>query len=231
MKRSLLLLPMLLVAGAASAQDAFDSRVADLGLLQAKQIQNDLKVTTAQRDKMNAAAKAHTARVEAYKKTMQGLGTVTPDKAREKALVDQLKKEVFAALSPAQVRRLRELTLQRVGLLSMTDPEVSKRVGLSGAQVEKLKGAFQAGRTKFQALQNQVRGPILAPYQGKKPKDQAEANQWRTTIMAKLKAAEPAAKPKLEAIGKATDAAMLAVLTPPQKAKWAALKGAAFKAK
>ncbi len=234
MKRSLLLLPALLLAHAASAQDAaFDARVADVGLLQAKQVQADLKITPGQLTKMNVAAAAHTERLKAYQKTMEALGSVakTPDRQRLQGMFEQLKKEVFAVLTPTQIRRLRELTLQRLGLISLTDPGVSKTVGLSSAQVARLKAAFQTGRTKFVALQATVRDPILAPYKGRKPKDEAEAKAWQTAIVAKLKAAEPTAKPKLEAIGKSTDVAMNAVLTGPQRAKWNALKGQPFKAK
>ena len=231
MKRSLLLLPALLAAGIATAQDAFDFRVADVGLLQAKAIQTDVGITPAQRAKMNAAADAHKGRLVEYDKQLKALGAVAPDKARLRAFFETLKKQVVAALTPAQLRRLRELTLQRLGLVSVTDDAVAKRVGLSPAQIARLKSAFEAGRARFVAFQRSKADPILAPYRNRKPKDAAQAAKWNQEVQAKLRAAGAQAQPQLVAIGKSTDAAMLAVLTPKQRATWNALKGRPFKGK
>ncbi len=231
MKRSLLLLPALFLAGLASAQDAFDFHVADVGLLQAKSVQTDVGITAAERAKMNAAAAEHRGRLQAYEKQLKALGAVAPDKAKLRGFFEILKKEVISDITPAQLRRLRELTLQRIGLVSLTDDTVAKKVGLSGGQVGRLKSAFETGRTKFIALQQATAKPIVAPYQGKKPKDQAQAAQWNADVQAKLKAAGERVKPQLVAIGKGTDAAMMAVLTPAQRATWNALKGKPFKGK
>lgn len=231
MKRSLFLLSALLLSGTASAQDAFDFRVADVGLLQAKEVQTDVGITAAQRAKMNQAADAHKQRLIEYDKQLKALGSTTPDRARIRGFFEILKKDVIGDITPAQLRRLRELTLQRLGLLAVTDEQVAKRMGLSAAQVSKLKSAFEAGRTKFTLLQKSTADPILAPYRGKKPKDRAQAAQWNADVQAKLKTASLRVKPQLEAIGKATDASMMAVLTPSQRAMWVALKGRPFKAK
>lgn len=230
MKRSLLLLPVLLLAGAALAQDTFETHVADVGLLQAKQVQTDVGITAAQRAKMNAAADAHKKRLEEYQKQMRALGSMTPDKRKLQGFFETLKKDVFAVLTKPQIARLRELTLQRLGLISLTDKQVADRVGLSPTQVLGLRKAFESGRTKFVAAQQAAAGPILAPYKGRKPKSQEEAAALRKEIEGKLKTASVRVKPQLEAIGKQTDAAMLAVLTAPQRAKWTALKGRPFKA-
>lgn len=231
MKRSILLLPALLIVGAASAQDSFDTHVADVGLLQAKVVQTDVGITAAQRTKMNAAAEQHKKRLQEYEKQLKALGTTSPDKRRLKGMFDILKKDVFAVMTKGQIKRLRELTLQRIGLISLTDDQVAAKVGLTPTQVGKIKQAFQAGRTKFVALQRSTAEPILAPYKDRKPKNAAEQTSLRKEIDAKLKVASVKVKPKLEAIGKETDAAMMAVLTAPQRAKWNALKGRPFKAK
>lgn len=232
MKRLLpLLVSGIALVSSAYAQIDFDKRAADVGLLQAKQIQSEVGITAAQRTKMNAAADRHRKNLQDYEKTLKALGSSTPDKQRLLGYFETLKNDVFAALTPAQIRRLRELTLQRLGLVALTDPQVAKKAGLSDAQVTKLKNAFQAGRTKFVTLQQSTAKPILAPYAGRKPKTQAEATALRTEIEGKLKVASNRVKPRLVAIGKETDAAMMAVLTPAQKSAWAALKGRPFKAK
>ena len=234
MKRSFFLLPLVLVAGVASAApDPFDFRVADVGLLQAKQVQTAVGITAAQRAKMNAAADAYKKRLETYQKQLKALGTVNPDKAKLRSYFESLKKDVVAALTPAQLRRVRELTLQRLGLVSLTDATVAKKVGLSTAQVDKVKAAFGAGRTKFAALQRKAQGeaaPIAAQYKNRKPKSQAEAASLRKEVEGKLKPIQAKFVPQFQAVGKSTDAAMLAVLTPAQKQAWVALKGKPFKA-
>ncbi|RYG24164.1 hypothetical protein EON82_11650 [bacterium] len=226
-----LLVSGFVLAASASAQVAFDKRAADIGLLQAKPVQTDVGITAAQRTKMNAAADKHRKSLQDYEKTLKALGTTTPDKRRMLGFFETLKSDVFAVLTPPQIKRLRELTLQRLGLIALTDEQVAKKVGLSAAQVTKLKTAFQNGRTKFMNLQQSTAKPILAPYEGRKPKTQAEATALRTEIEGKLKVASARVKPQLVAIGKQTDAAMLAVLTPAQKATWTALKGRPFKGK
>jgi hypothetical protein len=232
MKRSLLLaISALALSSVASAQIDFDKRASDVGLLQAKEIQTAVGITAAQRAKMNAAAEAHRKRLEDYQKQLQALGTMTPDKTRLLGFFETLKNDVFAALTPPQIKRLRELTLQRLGMVSLTDPQVANKVGLSDTQVAKLKTAFEKGRTKFVTLQQATANPILAPYKNRKPKDQAEATSLRAEVEGKLKAASIRIKPQLEAIGKETDASMLAVMTPAQKSAWTALKGQPFKAK
>ncbi len=232
MKRSLLFaISALALSSVASAQIDFDKRASDVGLLQSKAIQTEVGITAAQRDKMNLAAEAHRKRLEAYQKQLQALGTMTPDKTRLLGFFETLKNDVFAVLTPPQIKRLRELTLQRLGMVSLTDPQVAKKVGLSSAQIDKLKAAFEAGRTKFVTLQQGTANQILAPYKNRKPTSQAEATSLRAEVDGKMKAASLKIKPQLEAIGKETDASMLAVMTPAQKSAWTALKGKSFKPK
>ena len=199
MKRSLFLLPLLLLAGVASAApDPFDFRVADVGLLQAKQVQTAVGITAAQRTKMNTAADTYKKRLETYQKQLQALGTVNPDKAKVRGLFEALKKDVVAVLTPAQLRRVRELTLQRLGLVSLTDATVAKKVGLSTAQVGKIRSAFGAGRAKFAALQQKAQtaaAPIAAQYKGRKPKSEAEAASLRKEIEGKLRPIQARSSP------------------------------------
>ena len=234
MKRSLFLLPAVLIAGAATAQDAFDFRVSDLRLLQAKQVQSDLGITAAQRARLNVAADAHKARLTEYQKQLQALGTTNPDKARLGAFLQTLKKEALAVLTPGQLARLRGITLQRLGLVSLTDDGVASRVGLSAAQVGRIKAAFQAGRTRFLAVQQSARAaaaPIAAQYKDRKPKTPTEAAALQKEVEGKVLPIRARFLPQLQAVGKQTDADMLAVLSAPQRVKWAALKGRPFTAK
>lgn len=216
------------VAAAHAEPDAFDFRVADVGLLQVKQVQTDIGITAAQRAKMNKAADAHRARLIAYQKELQSTGG-RPDQGRVTGFLRTLKTEVLANLSASQLRRLRELTLQRLGTAALVDDAVSLRVGLSREQVAKLRETFQNGRGKFVMLQQKTAEPILAPYRKSNPKTDAEKAALRKELSGKLKAAGDKLKPQLLAIGKETDAAMLKILTPKQKATWAALKGKPFK--
>ena len=234
MKRSRALLPLLLLAGLAHAQEGFDYHVADVGLLQAKVVQTEVGITAAERAKMNVAATAYRGKVAEYGRQLKALGQANPDPARMRGMFDVLKKDALAVLAPAQIRRVREITLQRLGLISLTDPVVAKRVGLSGAQIARLKAAFQKGRTDFLALQQTAQRaaqPVVAQYKDRKPKSQAEADALRKEVAAKLKPVQARFLPQMQAVGKRTDTAMLAVLTPTEKTAWTALKGKPFVAK
>lgn len=231
MRRCALLLPALFAAGAAQAQvtNSFDVHVGDVALLQDRHIQTDVGITAAQRTKMQAAANAHSQRLQEYQKQLQALGQTNPDRAKLIGFLNTLKKDVFAVLTPAQGHRLTQLTLQRIGPIALTDPIVGKQVGLTDAEKKRMVDAFNAGKAKFNTAQQAARTaamPIAAQYKGKQmtPALQKEAEGKMEPIKSRLMT-------QANTISKQTDAAMLAVLTPAERAKWTALKGKTFVAK
>jgi hypothetical protein len=239
MKAHLSLLSALLVV-TASAQvskplpgkmDEFYFHAADVALLQMKPVQKEIGVTEAQRKRMNDFADVHRGRLktleEQYKKSKKD----PREAAKDPKLVGffyELKLNVMRALKPAQLKRLGEISLQRVGLAALTDEIVGKKVGMSMAQVEKMRKAFRDGGQKYAAAEKAAAEPVLAKYKDKRVKDQKEAEAMQKAFNSDLGAAMKKAGPKLVGIKSAAEKSMKALLTPQQLAKYQALLGKKF---
>lgn len=219
----------LLAAPVAQAQrlDPFDSHCADIVILQAKEVQKDLGITEAERKQMNVFADRHRAALEQLQKTK-----TTQQNLQQQVmnLLQQLKNNVLGTLTPAQVRRLREITLQRVGLASLCDPAVAKRLGMSDAQLKRLQSTYQEGARKFAETERATIEPVLAPYKGKTAKTEAEAKRMNAEVQAKLAAVRPKLQPRLEAIRADYNKRMRGILTSSQWNGYNALRGRPFKA-
>ena len=217
-----------LVALGAAAPDPFDAAVADIGLLQLKPIQAELKVTKAQRDKMNMYADAHRKALAAFQAEVQK-NKIDPQKAMAspklaKIFVD-LKNGVLAQLSAAQLRRLRELTLQRAGIVAIGRASIATRVGLNAAQAKTYRSIFETDFKKAEKLKADAVKAALKPYEGRKPKSEAEAKKLNAEVQKILEGVQRTHAPKLAAMAKATEAKLSAALTAAQKKSWAALTG------
>jgi len=230
MKRLLLPLVFFVAAHAGASMDPFDLHAADLLILQAKTIQNELKVTEAQRKQMNDAAAADRTKRAALDKDFKA-GKITQDAARKMVaqLFQTLKENVLSSLTAPQLKRLREISLQRVGLIALADEKIATRVGLNATQLKQYREVCQKGAELNASIQRQAAEPIMAKYKGVQPKNEAEAKELRTKVEADFAAARAKVTPQLKAIESATTKKLLAILTPAQKAAWEALKGKPFK--
>ncbi len=212
---------------AAAKMDAFDAHCADLGVLMIKAVQKELGVTTAQRARMNVYADEHEKELRDMAKKYQDV-KVDTSKIRYDLYIT-LKVHVLEQLSAGQLKRLRELSLQRIGLVALCDPIVSKRVGLSEAQTKKLRETYDAGYKLYQSTAQSALDKVLAPYKGTTPKSQAEADALKAKVQPKVEAARAVIKPKLEAIMKAYDTKMRSIMTAGQIATYESLRGKPFK--
>ena len=232
--RPLLLATAALLSGIAGAQNGFDAYVANIVILQAKNVQKELGITEAQRAKMNKLADAdrtqRTALMKQFQKEAEEAKKAgkqySPDMTKVANLNVSLKKAIIGELSAAQLKRLRELSLQDAGIIALMDDTVAKEAGVTSATVAKLRTAFEAGAKQAQAIQEAEAKKIFARYKDKKPKNEAEANKWRDEALKEL---SKVAGPKVAAVQNATKSKMEALLTAAQKSKFKALQGAEFK--
>ncbi|MCB8933814.1 MAG: hypothetical protein M9921_08900 [Fimbriimonadaceae bacterium] len=217
--------------GTNAAPAAFDVAIADVALLQVKSVQEELKIDEATRARMNKHADAHKKALDAYRAKVEK-EKIDPAKAMQSPemakIFKDLKDGVFSELSAAQIHRLRELTLQRAGIVAIGQADVAKQVGLNDKQLEKFRSTFQSEFQKVQKLREETMRGALKEYEGKQPKSQAEADAWRQDAQKKLAAAEKAMAPKVEALAKETESRLNALLTAEQKKAWNDLKGAPF---
>ncbi len=238
MKATLTLLSVLLIAlvGAQSKplpgkMDEFYFHAADVGLLQAKPVQKEIALTEAQRKQMNVFADKHRDRLksleEAYKKAKKDPAEAPKD-PKLVGYFYELKLNVMRTLKPTQLKRLGEISLQRVGLAALTDDIVGKKIGMSKAQLDKMRAAFREGGTKYAAAEKAAATPVLTKYKDKRVKDEKEAAAIQKEFDSDLKLAMQKASPNLAQIRSAAEAKMKGILTSAQMAKYQSLLGKKF---
>lgn len=232
MNRLPILALALIPALSAAAQDAFDFHCADVTILQAKAVQKEMGITEAQRTKMNTAAEKHRAVLAVIDRQYKGKQVSPEDMKKINPKLAEaffmLKKDVCASLTPTQLRRLRELNLQRIGLAALNDDVVAKKIGMTDAQIKSYRATFIAGGQQATKLQQDTAKPILAKYAKLKPKDQAEADALRKKAAAEVDAAEKKIAPQVRAIELATQKKLDGIVTVKQRATFKALMGKPF---
>lgn len=235
LKRFLPLLAAAMLCGVAAAQgkiDPFDAHCADIVVLQLKPVQKELGVSEAQRKKLNEQANWHQSQLKLLDQQVQKnkQNPNSPEiQGKIADLFAGLKARVLTNLTPVQIKRLGELSIQRVGDAALTDPIVAKKVGMSDAQIKKLQATFQEGAKKYFELEQQTAQKVLLPYKDRKPKDQAEAQRLNQEIQGKIAAAAKQAKPRLDAIKADYAKRIKAMLTSSQATAFAKLKGKPFR--
>lgn len=224
------LTPLLVLAAGSfvHAADPFDVHCADIRVMQDRAVQTDMKITAAQREKMNRYATEFATKANAilkgYKKPPTG-----PD-PKITALGNKMKMQVISVLSPTQLRRLREISLQVVNALAVADPVVAKRVGVTAAQLATFQTTIKDGQQRALVIQRNALNPIVAKYRAKgKPKNEAEAKKLQAAFTGEMKAASRGIKPRIDALSKETSNKLRKVLTPKQIATFDALKGKPFR--
>lgn len=215
------------------AADPFDFHCADITIMQLKPVQKELGITEAQRAKMNDAAATHRTRLTTYdaqQKAAKVKDTQPQVQAKLRGYFDELKKNVLDSLNAAQLKRLRELTLQKAGLLALLDEIVAKRVGLTGAPYESFRKTFSEGAKAAGDIERTNLKPIFDKYAAKKPKDDAERKSLETAMRAELEAASKKVGPQIQKLQNDTQVKLVGMLSASQKAAWQALQGKPFKA-
>lgn len=209
--------------------DMFDARVADVALLQSKPIQREVNLTESQRtemnklaDKFNASMKVIAAKIRKTSDSKEPPKQLPPE---VKQAQRELAEGVLRKLSAAQLRRLRELTLQAVGPVALTDPMVAKRVGLTDAQVKKISTMLRAALERGAALADKARRVFVADYKAKNPKTDAEKKRLSGEMNQRIAADRKRLQPTLNRLAAEANTRVNAVMSPNQRAAWAALQG------
>jgi len=172
-----------------------------LGLLRIPEVQQELKMTQPQIAKIDEAQQTMR---EAMQEAFQGgFQNMTPEE-REKAMAkveDIQAKAVASILDQTQLKRFKELELQRMGPNAWFRPAVAKELGLTQEQLAKLRELrqkqMQEMRDMFQNAQT--------------PEDRQKLFE------------------QMRELNKKNQEAMVAVLTPAQKTKWTQMQGTPFK--
>lgn len=223
----------LTVASFAFAQTAsFSAYVSNVTILQSRKVQGELKITEAQRTRLNRFADKHRKAMEGIQKKYGGQQP-TPELAKKvqpeiAKSFEVLKRDVLTVLTPAQTKRLGEISLQAAGIGAIADDRVAREVGLSPDQLRRFRTTLSDGAKSAADIQRKAVQPILAKYKDVKPKDEKEAQQVRTRFENEMRAAETRTAPQLRAAEQRTQSRLEAILTPAQRTKWRQLQGRPF---
>ena len=220
------------VSAYAQAMDPFDSHVADFRLLVNKNVQADIVLTKPQIALLNQYADQNRTKIRAYQDQVARSGK-DPRKISDSDPVLlkyflELQGQVLAHLTPMQLRRLRELTLQSVGMRGMLDAAVSKRIGMTDVQLTKARKVFEKGALENQKISQAVYAKVIEPYKNTHPKTQAEEQALSDRIRKEYEAALAKRAPEIQKLAKQTKAEFDTVVTPKQLAAYKALGGKPF---
>ncbi len=219
---------------ALAGADNFDNQVASIVLLQDKAIQTELKITEAQRSKLNTYGtqfnnqqKAYMAEMEKKEKVKKG--SAKPDQAREFKMVTDLKSKVLSCLSAPQIKRLREISLQAIGVTALGDNTIAAKVGLNATQKKSIQTLLTKGLADVDKIKMDADTKAKAGIP--KPTNQKEFDAAQKKYQDRMKNLGPAAESKIEDIRQRTIKTTIAVLTPAQNQIWRTLLGPMFKPK
>ena len=133
-------------------------------------------------------------------------------------------------LDEGQATRLKQIVLQQKGNRALTEPATAKALGLSAAQVTKIKAATTAGQKKQEELTAGLRNAFggRRGQRGKKDDKSKDKKDTKRPSREELTKRFADLRTKGEAIRAETDKAISAVLTAAQKTKFEELKGPKF---
>ena len=132
-------------------------------------------------------------------------------------------------LDEAQAKRLKQIVLQQKGNRALTEPEVAKALGLSAAQVVKIKMTMESSQKKQQALFAGLGGAFGGRRRsGDKGDKGAKKTERKRQSREEIQKRFADLRTKGEAIRAESEKAIAGVLTAAQKTKFEALKGPKF---
>ena len=214
---------------AQAGQDPFDVHVASLRVLERRDVQADMGITATQRAQMDMYADQFNAQVKSYGDQLkkQGKTPSGPDD-RMISMLTGLKAKVITVLTPSQLKRLREISLQQFGLNGLMDDVVAQKVGLTKDQLTKMRKAYEVGSRKASDMMAKAMQPVDAKFKNVKPKNANEAETDRKAYLAASNKAMDAVMPAVQKVRETTQKSILAMVTAKQKQTYLALQGKKF---
>ena len=232
--RAFTILTLICASVLAHAADDFDLKVANLEVLRDKNVQAELGVTAGQLKTINVYAEKFTglnkAKVAEYQKANK-----KPDQAfvtYGRAQYIQLRTNVLKTLSPNQVKRLRELTLQAAGPRALLDKFVADKVGMPTKDYSTFCAAISEGDQKIAKIKADVSDKIRAKYKDQKqPKTQKEGDALQAKLNADLAAEMKKHEAEMKAVLQSSEAKTSKIVTKKYLETLKALMGKPFIAK
>src|ERR1019366_6847049 len=133
--------------------------------LLSKKIQKEVGITEAQRKRLNDAADHERTIAQPYLQQLQREGkdasSLNTDQKYLGFLIE-LRDNCLAALSPSQIKRLGELSLQSVDIGGILDVVVAKQIGMSVAQLTKARAVYAEGVKRSSGIVKEIERQVAA---------------------------------------------------------------------
>jgi F0F1-type ATP synthase membrane subunit b/b' len=131
-------------------------------------------------------------------------------------------------LTPPQLKRLREISLQQAGLIALLDQQVATRIGVTPAQLKSMRAQVSASNKQIQAIEKKASFPVFEQYKDKHVKTKQEAEAMRKEFQGKMAAAAATVRPQIAALVSDERTKLLGSLNQPEINKYKALMGKPF---
>ena len=164
-------------------------------------VQKELGLTAAQKDKLGKIMQDQMNSMRPPKGDQGGKPPERPNPGDFAKRMQETQNKVNAVLTAAQRARLDQIGLQVQGPAAMTNPDVAKKVGLTAKQQASIKAIVEKSRPEFGR-----------PQQGQQTSPQDFEKRMK----------------EMQAKREAANKAILAALTPAQKATWTKMLGKPF---
>jgi Spy/CpxP family protein refolding chaperone len=151
-----------------------------LGLLRNQQVQQELKLTDQQRQRLEQLG-------EQWREKMRGLRDLPPEERRQKVegMRAEVEKQLATILNEQQMKRLKQIALQVEGYAALERPEIADQVGLTKEQRQKIRDILRQADEKRREAFQQGQGDRQAAFQRMR-----EIRQWVDGEIEKLLTAE-----------------------------------------
>jgi len=184
-------------------------------LLQIEQVQKEIELLDDQKAKLRDLAEKTQGQL---REQFAGLRDLPEDQRRAKmeelrkqmeTRAQELQKEVEGILLPHQIKRLKEIRIQMMGLRALEDAEVAKALGITDAQKEKLAAVREEASQAMRGSMEDFRGLRDLPEDQRREK----MNEMRE---------------KMEKARQEVEAKVLGVLSDEQRKTFEEMKGKKF---
>jgi len=128
-------------------------------------------------------------------------------------LQDGIAARILAALSASQTARFRQIVLQAEGIWAALIPEVTRELGLSAAQKQKIRSMRASVGKKMQALQRMRQLEIEAIPAPRDSKNKAAVESYRSSVIALMNRNRGRDQKEVRAWGRGAMTSASAVLT------------------
>lgn len=231
--RPLALATLVAASALAWSQDTFDAHCANIMLLTNRSVQTELKLTEAQRTKLNEHADSFNADMKvvmdaAVKEAEKAKKPPELPAARVAQLQERLKSRLVRVLTATQLRRLREISLQVAGYRAVADPVIARRLNLTAAQTQSAARAMNTARSEAAKLQQDADNDLRQRFGSRQPKTDREREAMQKEFQAALQQKGREVQTKLEAIDRRYTTTIQGLLTQAQRRSFESLKGRAF---